>query len=218
MKPVITIDGPAASGKSSVSRALAEKLGWNWVSTGIFYRGLAFLAMELKANVDDEQSILQLLTRQKWSIEMTREETQFVFNGKVVTDRLNQEQIGIIASKVSGFPEVRKALLQPQRDCLKRSHNGLVAEGRDCGTVVFPTAQIKFYLTAASTDRAIRRAKEEGKSVEETKTMQKERDTKDKSREVAPLQVPEGSHVIDTTGMSLSEVIDKVYGLVKSSL
>lgn len=215
---VLTIDGPAASGKSTISRILAKKLGINWVSTGIFYRGIAYLAVETGAKVDSESSIVEMIKKEKWSVEMTEEKTLFKHNGKDVTAQLAQEEVGMVASRISSLPGVRSALLQPQRDCLKKSPIGLVAEGRDCGTVVFPEANFKFYLTADSADRARRRAKEEGKTIKETKQIQKERDKKDKTREVAPLQIPPGSQVIDTTGLTLEQAVEKFYTMLPEAL
>lgn len=215
---LITIDGPSASGKSSISRRLAKKMGINWVSTGNFYRGVAYMAGQFKLNLKEEGAIVDLIQNEDWAIEMTEENTLFRFHGEDVTAQLALEEVGLIASKISSFPEVRKALLQPQRDCLRRSSRGLVAEGRDCGTVVFPAAEIKIYLTADSTDRAKRRALEEGRSVNETKQIQKERDYKDQTRNVAPLQVPPGSEVVDTTGMSLEEAANRVISIVEAKL
>ncbi len=218
-KPLlITIDGPSASGKSSISRRLAKTLGMNWVSTGNFYRAVAFMAGKLNVDLTSERDIVTLIQKENWQVELTEENTCVRFRGEDVTAQLALEEVGAIASKISSFPEVRKALLQSQRDCIRRSPKGLIAEGRDCGTVVFPTAEIKIYLTADSADRAKRRALEEGKSIKETKQAQKERDHKDQTRVVAPLQVPEGSHIVDTTGMSLDEAASKVVGLVESIL
>lgn len=215
---LITIDGPSASGKSSISRRLAKKLGINWVSTGNFYRGVGFMAGRLKIDLDNENAIVNVIKNEDWSIELTEENTLFKFHGEDLTSQLSLEEVGAIASKISSFPKVREALLQGQRDCLRRSAKGLVAEGRDCGTVVFPDAIVKIYLTAASSDRAKRRALEEGKSVKETKQAQKERDLKDQTRNVAPLQVPPGSEVVDTTGLSLDEAAAQVISLVETIL
>jgi CMP/dCMP kinase len=215
---MITIDGPSASGKSSISRKLAKKLGINWVSTGNFYRGVAFMAGKLKADLSNEDAIVNIIEKEDWEIKLTEENTLFLFRGQDVTMQLSLEEVGAIASKISSFPRVRKALLQGQRDCLKNSPKGLVAEGRDCGTVVFPEARVKIYLTADSSDRAMRRALEEGKSVKETSQSQKERDLKDQTRKTAPLQVPPGSIVVDTTGMSFEDAAARVISIVEAEL
>lgn len=176
------------------------------------------MAGRLKIDLTDENAIVNVIKNEDWSIELTEENTLFKFHGEDLTSQLSLEDVGAIASKISSFPKVREALLQGQRDCLKRSPRGLVAEGRDCGTVVFPEAIVKIYLTAASSDRAKRRALEEGKSVKETKQAQKERDLKDQTRDIAPLQVPPGSEVVDTTGLSLDEAAARVISLVESIL
>lgn len=213
--PVITIDGPAASGKSSVSREIARRKGWNWVSTGAFYRGLAYVAQKLKVDIHDEDKLVQLAHDPIWSVKMTTDLTQVLFREKDVTEEVGQEEVGSIASVVSQFPRVRKALLQSQRDCAT-IEPGLVAEGRDCGTVVFPKAQLKIYLTASSEDRAQRRAQEQGHAVEHTMALQIERDSRDTERKAAPLQIPDDAKVLDTTLLSLVQVVDEVVRILES--
>lgn len=212
---VVTIDGPAASGKSSVSRELAKKLGWNWVSTGAFYRGLAFAAMELEIELTDVAALEKLCDDPIWEVRMTSPRTSVFFNKEDVTELIGHEDIGTFASKVSQYPSVRKSLLAAQRRC-SNGPMGLVAEGRDCGTVVFPEAQAKIYLTANQADRAARRAAELGLSAEEMLKAQSERDQQDASRKAAPMQVPEDAKVLDTTQMNLNEVVAEVENYVRS--
>jgi len=212
---LITIDGPSASGKSSVSREVAKRLGWSWVSTGVFYRGIAYVALTLGVSADDEPGLLKILNTKDWSVEMATEQTIFRYMKGDVTPKLRQEEIGAVASQVSTISSVRQALLSAQQDCFIRSPQGLVAEGRDCGTVVFPQASLKIYLTAKTTDRARRRAKEEGKTIKETKAYVSSRERTDQGREAAPLQVPPGSTVVDTTSMPLESVIVQVLGLAQ---
>jgi cytidylate kinase len=216
MSFVITIDGPAASGKSSVSRELAKRLQCDWVSTGSFYRGLAYVAQETKTNLDNEQDIANLAQSKIWKVEIKPEKTHVIFNGKDVTSEAHQESVGLVASKISQYPTVRKMLLGAQRDC--RSPRGLVAEGRDCGSVVFPEAELKIYLDADSENRAQRRAQQSGLSKEDTEKQQKVRDNQDLTRRVAPLMAPDGSHIIDTSTMTLHEVVDFIESLAKSVL
>lgn len=214
---VITIDGPAASGKSSVSRELAKRLGWQWVSTGAFYRGLAFAALQLGVPLDDVKALTQLAHSDQWQVQMTEKQTLVYFQGQDVTDQIAREDVGSYASKVSHYPEVRKALLEAQRKCSEGPH-GLVAEGRDCGTVVFPVAQAKVYLTANSEDRAARRAAEHGTSAEIIKKAQEVRDLQDSTRTTAPLQVPADAFVVDTSALSLNEVVDQVQAFVSQKI
>lgn len=213
MGQVVTIDGPAASGKSSVSRELARRLGWNWISTGAFYRGLAYVAREEGVDLEDVNSLILLAHSHEWSIEMMPERTEVLYKGRIVTDEVAKEQVGMWASKVSSYPEVRQALLVQQRDCEKKT-KGLVAEGRDCGSVVFPEASLKVYLTADQVQRATRRAQDLGLSIEDTVANQKIRDLQDSTRKSAPLQVPENALVVDTTHLSLSEAV----GLIEKKL
>ncbi len=210
---VITIDGPAASGKSSVSRELAKRLGWQWVSTGAFYRGLAFVAMQLGIPLDDVQALSKLAHSDQWEVRLTEDQTLVFFKGQDVTEMISREDVGSYASKVSHYPEVRKALLEAQRKC-SEGPQGLVAEGRDCGTVVFPVAEAKVYLTANSDDRAARRAAEHGTSAEIIKKAQEVRDLQDSTRTAAPLQVPADAYVVDTSSLSLNEVVDQVQAFV----
>ena len=143
MSQVITVDGPAASGKSSVSRGLAKTLGWKWVSTGAFYRGLAFVAHEEGVDPANTEELVALCASDIWRVEMDVEETRVVYKDENVSSRIQAEEIGNYASKISPIPAVRAALLEVQRDCANRTDGtGLVAEGRDCGTVVFPDAKL----------------------------------------------------------------------------
>ncbi|MFN8791552.1 MAG: (d)CMP kinase [Bdellovibrionales bacterium] len=214
---VITIDGPAASGKSTVSRELAKRLGWQWVSTGAFYRGLAYVALQKQIDFEDVPRLIDLTQSREWSVQMTEAKTRVLFQDQDVTEFTAREDVGNYASKISHYPEIRKALLDHQRSC-SRGVRGLVAEGRDCGTVVFPQAQAKIYLTADQTHRAARRAAEEGTAQEAVMAAQQQRDQQDSTRKVAPLQVPESALVLDTTHMSVSDVISKIEDFVKTKI
>lgn len=214
---VITIDGPAASGKSSVSRELARRLGWNWVSTGAFYRGLAFAAIQMGIDLDDVKALAELTHNPIWSVQMNDARTTVLFKDQDVTDLIAHEDVGNFASKVSHYPEVRKALLDAQRSC-SQGPQGLVAEGRDCGTVVFPKAEAKVYLTANSEHRAARRAAELGLDQGDMVKAQQQRDLQDSTRKVAPMAVPEDALVVDTTELNLDQVVDKVVDYVQKKI
>ena len=207
---LITVDGPAASGKSSLSQYLAGKLGWKWLSTGIFYRGLAYLALFRK--VEEEGKIAALIKTEDWSVCLNKEQTSFIYNGKDITPEVYTEAVDVLASTLAGFPLVRKALLHYQRDCFQQNQQGLVAEGRDCGTVVFPSASLKIYLTAKDHIRAVRRANQRGSlTVDHVITLQKQRDEQDISRSDSPLRQPEGAFVIDAGACSFEEMVEKAY-------
>jgi CMP/dCMP kinase len=214
---VVTIDGPAASGKSSVSRELSKKLKVPWVSTGSFYRGLAYVAIRRNIELTDKLALSELAVSDVWKVEMATEKTQVWYENQDVTEFISQEEVGNYASLVSHYPEVRTSLLDQQRQCAFRSF-GLVAEGRDCGTVVFPKAEVKIYLTARSESRAQRRAQELGLDEKTLAVQQKQRDQQDSTRKTAPLQVPEGALVIDTSELSLLEVVEKIEAFSKGKI
>ena len=214
---VVTIDGPAASGKTTVSRLLAQRRGWAWVSTGAFYRGLAYVATREGVSLDNEDALAQLCVSNIWSVKMAPERTHVFLRNENVTDEIYKEENGSSASFISRYPKVRANLLQAQRNCVN-GLAGLVAEGRDCGTVVFPDALVKVYLTAGSENRAERRARETGKNIEEMRMAQVLRDLQDSSRQAAPMQVPPNAFVLDTTSLKLEEVIDILDGVVRKEL
>ncbi len=214
---VITIDGPAASGKTSVSRSLALRHQWSWVSTGAFYRGLAYVATSEGVSLDDEEALAKLCVSNVWQVKMGHDQTEVWLRDQDVTNEIYREENGSVASRISQYPKVRANLLAAQRKCAE-SVRGLVAEGRDCGTVVFPDAHVKFYITAGSASRAARRAKEQGKDVEETRAAQVIRDTQDSSRQTAPMQVPPNAHVIDTSDLSLDAVVEFLDQILRKEL
>lgn len=214
---IITIDGPVASGKTSVSRMLAARHGWTWVSTGAFYRGLAYVATREGVSLDDENALAKLCNEKIWQVRMSSARTEVFLRNEDCTDEIYKESNGAAASAVSQYPKVRANLLEAQRRCAE-GVTALVAEGRDCGTVVFPHAHLKVYITAGSANRAERRAKEEGKNIEEMKAAQIKRDQQDSTRRTAPMQIPADAHVIDTSTLDLNAVVNVLDDLVKTKL
>jgi cytidylate kinase len=212
MSNVVTIDGPSASGKSSVSRELARRLGWKWVSTGAFYRGLAYVAMQSGVKANEVDAMVKLAHDPIWRVSLDDDQTRVFWRERDITSEIHSEDNGTRASVVSQIPEVRKALLESQRQCAV-GVPGLVAEGRDCGTVVFPAAKLKVYLTASQEERAQRRAREQGLNFEQTHSQQKQRDQQDSTLAAAPLQVPPGATVVDSNGLSLAQVVDRIHAL-----
>lgn len=212
---LITIDGPSASGKSSVSRMVAQKLGWKWVSTGAFYRGLALASIKLDVATTDEPQLLQLAQSHEWYVQMAPVDTQVYFQSQDVTHEISGEEVGAVASQISQIPAIRQALLERQRQCFVEDQ-GLVAEGRDCGTVVFPQAPVKIYLTANPALRARRRSEEEGADESLTQELQIQRDAQDRQRKVAPLKEADGALRIDSSFLSLVEVVSEVLKYAKS--
>ncbi len=204
---VITIDGPAGSGKSTAARMLAQRIGWRKLDTGAIYRTLALLAKRTNTNPEDEQALANLARNLPISFDGER----VLLNGEDVTEQIRTPEISELASKVSAHALVRKALLPIQRQLASQTPS--VAEGRDTGTVVFPDAQLKFFLTASLEERARRRQKElkqKGMNLplEEVMQQERERDLRDSTRAVAPLRKPDDAIVIDSTNLTIEEMVE----------
>ena len=219
LKKVVTIDGPSASGKTSVSREIARTLNWSWVSTGAFYKAVALIVKKQQIHQLDESKIVDLIKtnwQKSWSVVMQPEKTAIHFEGHDMSDAASGENLADLASQISSFPRVREVLLQPQRDCLKKIHNGLIAEGRDCGTIVFPDAPLKIYLTASHILRGKRRALEAGLTDHKVLEYQHKRDLRDTQRQTAPLKIPTGAYEIDTSQMDIQSVVDLALKKIKA--
>jgi cytidylate kinase len=210
--PVVAIDGPAGAGKSTVARAVAERLGLVYAETGKFYRALALKAAGTNIRIDDKEAIKALSRETNIEYSYVDGESRVYLDGADVTDMLTaSETVGELASALSALPEVRAALLEVQRSLARPP--GLVMEGRDIGTVVFPEATVKFYLDASVEERARRRlkdllAKGEDATLEEVVGQLRARDERDKNRAVAPLRRADDAVYVDTTDMSFDEVVD----------
>ncbi|MFZ2313486.1 MAG: (d)CMP kinase [Methylobacter sp.] len=215
--PVLTIDGPSGAGKGTVSRAVAKKLGWNYLDSGSIYRSLAIAALKQGVDLDNEVEVAKVA--QAMTLEFDCGDELIVkLNGEDITPQLGLECTGNAASIVAAYPDVRRILLQKQKDF--RRLPGLVADGRDMGTVVFPDAEIKVFLTASAAERAQRRYKQliekgiHANLLHLTNEIE-ERDRRDTERKTSPLAMASDALYIDSSDMTLDSVIDEVLNLIR---
>lgn len=212
--PVITVDGPGGVGKGTVSRILARRLGWHLLDSGALYRLVGLAALGREIALDDERRLAELALHLDAKFSGNGGDPAVVMlDGADVTDAIRTELAGSAASRVAALPAVRQALLDRQRQF--RHPPGLVADGRDMGTVVFPEASLKVFLQASREERASRRykqLKEKGISVSLNALLKEieERDARDSGRQVAPMRPAEGAVIIDTTHMGIEEVVDSI--------
>ncbi len=215
--PVITIDGPGGAGKGTISRLLARRLGYAWLESGALYRALALAASRQRVALDDVVGLSDLAG---WlDVRFTtdvHDRAHILLAGQEVTDTLRAEACGDAASRLAAIPAVRTALLSRQRGF--RRPPGLVAEGRDMGSVVFPDARLKIFLTASLKERARRRYKQLldqgiGANLNDLLNELAGRDERDAARSVAPLRPSEDAVIIDSTGLGIDEVLARVLRL-----
>ncbi|ENA29482.1 MULTISPECIES: (d)CMP kinase [Pseudomonas] len=215
--PVITVDGPGGSGKGTIAALLSRRLGWNLLDSGALYRLLAFAARNHGVDLTNEESLKALAAYLDVQFQAGHEHGQrIVLEGEDVTDFIRTEDIGAGASQVAILPAVREALLQRQKAF--REAPGLIADGRDMGTVVFPDAELKIFLTASAEERARRRylqLKKKGESVNLPGLLEeiRERDERDTQRTVAPLKPADDAIVLDSTNLSIEQVLDHILAL-----
>ncbi|HMB57444.1 MAG TPA: (d)CMP kinase [Arenimonas sp.] len=220
--PVLTIDGPSGSGKGTISRAVADRLGWHYLDSGAIYRAVGLAAAWENVDLSDPESVAACAARTEIHFETDDSgEPRVIVNGKDATHQLRMETAGAAASAIAAHPPVRAALLDLQKRF--RQAPGLVADGRDMGTVIFPDAGYKVFLTASAAERAKRRykqLKEKGVSVNLDSLLHEiaARDERDAGRAVAPLKPAEDAVVLDSTGMPITEVIERVLAVLPDSL
>jgi len=206
---LITIDGPAGSGKTTVSRNLADKLGYAYVDTGSLYRGVAYEAKKQGLAADDDAALERLCARIQLRVVKTAAGTRLFSGDTDISDKLRTPEMSMMASAVSARKVVRQSLLDIQRQL--GAEKRAVFEGRDMGTVVFPEADIKFFLTADLNARAMRRYKEllekSGQSLEAVAADMKKRDENDAARDVAPLKPAADAVMLDSTDLPVEAVI-----------
>ncbi len=217
-KIIIAIDGPSGSGKSTIAKYLADELGATYIDTGAMYRAITYEALS-KNIADDAEKVIELLKDLDLKIKYENGVTRVFVNGKEVTDYIRSAEVNSKVSDISKIPEVRKKMLQIQRELGK--NQTVVAEGRDTTTVVFPNADFKIYLTADLDVRAERRLKEyEEKGVvityEEVRDNLAQRDKIDSSREISPLKKAEDAFEVDSTSLSIKEELDLILEKIKN--
>jgi cytidylate kinase len=214
---LITIDGPAGSGKSTVSRLLAKALSYLYLDTGALYRALAYQAMKEGISITDQAAITDLCRRGKIRLQRFDDELRVFADVEEVTEKIRTEPIGLLASTLSAMPAVRSALLPIQQDSGK--DGGVIAEGRDMGTVVFPDADFKFFLEANAEERIRRRFKElvmRGEKVDYP-SLKRDllfRDRQDRERAISLLKIPKGAIIIDSTQLTVDEVLEAMLAVI----
>lgn len=216
---IITVDGPSGAGKGTLCYALAEKLGFDFLDSGAIYRITALDALKKQVNLENEDAVAEVGRNLNVQFVPDNGEVNVILDGENVGDQIRTAEAGQNASKVAAFPKVREALLQRQRDfaCEK----GLVADGRDMGTIVFPEAQVKLFLDASAEERAKRRVKQlqlKGFNANFERILGeiKERDYRDRNRAVAPLVPAKDALVLDSTHLSIDEVIRQALEYISS--
>ncbi len=215
---IITIDGPAASGKSTVAKSLAKALGIMYFDTGALYRAVTWFVLESGIALDGDPCFSSALGSMDFRMEMKNEEKVYVVNGVDVTEAIRHPSVTRAVSQVAKSPAVREHLRIIQQDFAKRCD--AVFEGRDLGSVVFPHADVKFFLFASPQERARRRClelRQKGQDCEEERVLEelKRRDLQDSTRQLAPLKQPKDAICIDTTANSIQGVVDEMLACVK---
>ncbi|NMM42220.1 (d)CMP kinase [Pseudoalteromonas arctica] len=223
LMPVITVDGPSGSGKGTVCRLLADKLGWDVLDSGAIYRVLALAALHHQIALDNEEALVPLAANLdvQFLVDSQTNAGKVILEGEDVSTTIRNEEVGAAASKVAALPRVREALLRRQRAF--RTENGLIADGRDMGTVVFQDAPLKIYLTASAEERARRRfveLNERGLDVTLSGLLEdiQARDERDMNRAVAPLVPADDAIELDTSELNAQQVFDKVMTLLDAAI
>lgn len=219
--PVVTVDGPSGAGKGTLCMLVAKKLGFHLLDSGAIYRVLALAAIHHGVDLESEDALVPLAMHLDVQFIAEGDLVKVILEGEDVSGELRKEETGMAASKVAALPRVREALLRRQRAFADGV--GLVADGRDMGTVVFPQAEVKIFLDASAEERANRRLKQlQGKGLDvkfdDLLSEIQERDDRDRNRPVAPLRPAEDALVLDSTSMNIEQVVEKALHYIESKL
>jgi cytidylate kinase len=210
---IVTLDGPAGTGKSTVSRKVASRLGVPRLDTGAFYRAAGLAAIRAGVDLADHEAVANVVA----GISLDQDEGRMLLDGVDVSQEIRSQASTEASSRVSTHPGVRGLLVVYQREWVTRHDNRAVVEGRDIGSVVFPEATVKIYLDARPEVRARRRADQTGTEQADVLAELIARDERDSTREASPLVIPEGAVIIDTSDMTVDEVVDSIVGLAREA-
>lgn len=217
---IVAIDGPAGAGKSTIARGVARKRGWQLVDTGAMYRSVAYYSLKRDVDLEEEEEVCEVADSLKFEFRFVDGDNVTYCNGEALREEIRSPEVSRVASVISAHPRVRRVLVDQQRRV--GNERSSVLEGRDIGTVVFPDADVKIYITAAAEERARRRVeqmREQGQEAnyEEVRDEIEARDKRDSTREVSPLKKADDAVEIDTSKLSIDEVMDKVESLIEDA-
>ncbi len=217
--PVITIDGPSGSGKGTIALSLARRLGWHFLDSGALYRIVALIVVEQHIDLDDTERLVHICETLEVVFEADVDrQVRVLLEGLNISQAIRREEVGNVASKVAAIPAIREALVE--RQIAFRQMPGLVADGRDMGTIIFPTAELKIFLTASTQIRAQRRykqLKEKGENVNLARLFREieARDERDRNRAVAPLRPADDAIILDSSSLSVEAVLGEIMKVVE---
>ena len=219
MDRIIAIDGPSASGKGTVALQVAQQMGWHILPSGKIYRAIAVQAKQKNIERQNQDEVIKLITQMDLKFVVENDELHTYISGKCVDEEIGSDNISEIASQIAVYPELRQKLMGYQRSFIRQP--GLVAEGRDMGTVVFPEAGLKIYLNASIEQRAIRRLKQfqnlgdKYAKIDDIIDAITKRDESDRNRATAPLKQAEDAVVVDSTDLTINQTVEKIMKMTK---
>lgn len=219
---IIAIDGPAGSGKSTISSKIAKQMGWSYINTGAIYRAVGLIAVEADIDIENESQVVELVSTVANDLVWDGDSSEIFYKGRNLTGELRSEKAGYAASVIAKQEKLRESLLPVQRKLAMEARSGAILDGRDIGTVVFPNADVKIFLTASLEERAKRRLRQLGESCQDDlASIQSEmatRDERDASRDAAPLKKADDAIEFDSSSYALDEVVDNLLNLIRSKI